>query len=127
MKLEEKILTHNASMIEWIEWETRERKVEIWGEFKTIKPVLSKKIVGNGKQLIYIGTTDQRPNKWLIKIDGNTDVSSDIFEIDEYLEILEDEFGRADENDEDIFNAIDKLYPAVLWSGGYWGSLFNEA
>ena len=127
MKLEEKILTHNASMIEWIEWETRERKVEIWGEFKTIKPVLSKKIVGNGKQLIYIGTTDQRPNKWLIKIDGNTDVSSDIFEIDEYLEILEDEFGRADENDEDIFNAIDKLYPAVLWSGGYWVSLFNEA
>ncbi len=127
MELQKKILHKKATMQEWIEWETRERKAELWGHFTTIKPVVSEKIIGNGKQLIYIGTIDQRPNYWLLKIDSKTDVSSDDFDIEKYLEVLEDEFGKADEDDETIFDDIDKVYPAVLWSGGHWGSLFNES
>jgi len=126
MELRNKILRKKATMQEWIEWETREREVVFWADPILIKPVISGNIVGDGKQLIYIGTIDQRPNKWLMRIDGKTDVSSREFNIEEYLEILEDEFGKADENDESIFDAIDKVYPAVLWSGGHWGSLFNE-
>ena len=124
--LHEKIAQKIATMDEWIEWETRERKASLWGDYTTIKPVISKEIVGDGKQLIYIGTIDQRPNFWLIRIDGKIDIHSDEFNIEKYLEILEDEFGRADEEDETIFDAIDKVYPAVLWSGGHWGSLFIE-
>ena len=124
--LHEKIAQKIATMDEWIEWETRERKASLWGDYTTIKPVISKEIVGDGKQLIYIGTIDQRPNIWLIRIDGKIDIHSDEFNIEKYLEILEDEFGRADEEDETIFDAIDKVYPAVLWSGGHWGSLFIE-
>ena len=126
MELQEKILHKKATMQEWIEWETRERKAQLWGDFITIKPVILENNIGDGKQLIYIGTIDQRPNYWLLKIDSKTDVSSDTFNIEEYLELLEEEFGKADENDETIFDAIDKVYPAVLWSGGHWGSLFNE-
>jgi len=127
MELQKKILHKKATMQEWIEWETRERKAQLWGDFTTIKPVVSEKIIGDGKQLIYIGTIDQRPNYWLLRIDSKTDVSSDDFDIEKYLEILEEEFGRADEDDETIFDAINKIYPAVLWSGGHWGSLFNES
>jgi len=122
-----KIIHKKANMQEWIEWETRERETEMWGDKITIKPVIAKQQIGDGKQLIYVGTIDQRPNYWLIRIDSNTDVYSSDFDIEPILEILEEEFGRADENDETIFDDINEIYPMVLWSGGHYGSLFNEA
>lgn len=66
-KLQKKILHGKATIDEWIEWETRARKAQLWGHFINIKPVVAKKIMGDGKQLIYIGTVDQRPNYWLLK------------------------------------------------------------
>ena len=145
-ELQNKLLSNDATMQEWIDWETRERKKEFWGEFTTIKPVISEKIIGDGKQLIYIGTIDQRPNYWLIRIDSKTDVLSDDFDIEEYLEILEDEFGRhpndyfcedefleAKKNgfleEYDTYKEYDSAcqYPAIWWGGGHWGSLFNES
>ena len=124
MNLRQKILHKKATMQGVIQWHTRKRSAQLWGDYTTIKPVISEKIVGDGKQLIYIGTIDQRPNYWLLRIDSKTDLESDDFDIEEYLQILEDEFGKADESDETIFDNIDKIYPMVLWSGGHYGSLY---
>ena len=147
MKLQDKVLRNTATMNERVKWETRKRKVNFWGSEIEIEPVLCSTIFGNGKQLVYIGTTDQRPNYWLLKIDSSTDVSDDDFDFEDLLMALEEEFGRhpdclVDEDDFVDYKSQKKLgyedlnnydtfedyiyacqYPAIWWGGGHWGSL----
>lgn len=142
MKIEGKTLE------EWIEYETRERITTHWGQPCKIKPVIHPEIFGDGLQLCYLGTLDQRPDYWLIRIDSSIDITTEDFDYDEILLTpLEEEFGRA-ENwiSEDDFNEIKALqpdseiarqyddynhflewtdYPNLSWSGGYWGTVVN--
>lgn len=144
--LHKKILNKTANMQEWIAWETRKRKTDFWCEEYEIEPVIAAEKVGDGKQLIYIGTIDQRPHYWLIRIDSKTDINADLFNIEKYIEILEEEFGQHPENFYDLEdfeeakknycgfenfeNYEDYLkdceYPAVWWGGGHYGSLFTD-
>ncbi len=96
--------------------------------------------------MAYLGTIDQRPNYWLIRIDSKTDVEADDFNFEQLLEPLEEEFGRHPDFviDEDEFNEMkakndEKLeyldtfmeykasceYPVVWWGGGHWGCIAN--
>jgi len=106
---------------------TKTQKVSLWGDEIEFTPVVATEKVGNGKQLLQIWTIDQRPQYWYIRIDSETDVSECDFDIEEYLEILEEEFGKLD--DEDI--ALDKFdmeyyYPQLIWQGGLWETVFND-
>ncbi|MDA3900036.1 MAG: hypothetical protein PF637_05900 [Spirochaetes bacterium] len=135
-------MTKNEEMKKLIEYETRKQTVSFWGEEYTIQPVLSKTKLGDGLQLIYVGTTDQRPHFWLIRIDSHTDVLNDDFNIYEIVDILEEEFGRHPYRyvDKEDFYKNDDLveqygtyeeydsacnYPAVWWGEGHWGVVEN--
>lgn len=145
----EPLLVAGRSMEEWIAHETRKRKTTFWADEYEIEPVISETILGDGLQLAQVGTIDQRPNYWLIRIDSKTDLSSDEFDIEELLEILEDEFGRHPDclvdkeefeqykrdktegynclEDYDTFEEYESAcqYPAVWWGGGHWGTVVN--
>ena len=146
----EPMLVAGRSMEQWIADETRKHKTTFWGEEYEIEPVIAETILGDGLQLAYLGTIDQRPNYWLIRIDSKTDLESDDFDFETILNPLEEEFGRhpSDWVDRDEFEAIKKAkgndthsdldrydtyeefesacaYPAVWWGGGHWGSIVN--
>lgn len=134
------------TMEEWIAEETAERETTFWGQPCTIKPVIHSEVFGDGLQLCYLGTIDQRPNYWLIRIDSSIDVESPDFDFEEILLCpLEEEFGRCEEYlSEEEFNEAQKdsfseaykyddyadysswlEYPHVSWSGGHWGTVVN--
>lgn len=134
----------------WIRQETRKRKASHWGEEVTFKPAISSRIAGDGLQLIYVGTMEQRPYYWLMLIDSKTDLDDSNFDVEEYVESLESEFGRHPdcildrkefyealkddsyeysdihyyENYRDYKNAC--KYPAIYACGGYhYGTVVN--
>ncbi len=136
------------SMKEWILSETRRRKTTWWGSKCYIKPVICSKIFGDGLQLAYLGTIDQRPHYWLIRIDSGIDLQADDFDYEKHLlEPLEEEFGRFPEagyisyseykqlkkkstgciHDYDSYKDYNNAckYPALYWGGGHWGTVVN--
>lgn len=149
--MDKHVLIKGQSMDEWIAEETRKRESSLWGVKYEIQPVICSKILGDGLQLVYLGTIDQRPHYWLIRIDSKTDLSSINFNIETLLEPLEEEFGRYPEielsgseefwklkksKDRMIRNKVrdwtswkqydsDCQYPALWWSGGHWGMVVN--
>jgi hypothetical protein len=136
------------TMKQLIAHETRRRKTSWWGQPCYIKPVIHPTIFGDGLQLAYLGTIDQRPNYWLIRVDSQLDLNADGFDYDGHLlQPLEDHFGRVPESGEvsyaefkkyrkedhyafvDYDNYKDFLsefrYPRLSWSGGHWGTIAN--
>ena len=139
------------TMEEWIFHETRKIKVEFWGVEYEIQPVICSDIQGDGLQLVYVKSIDQRPNYWLLRIDSKTDVDADDFDEETLLEPLEDEFGREPDyychNESEFIKAkkdknhpghyyadgyetyqeYEKAYeyPCVWWQGGFYGSIVN--
>jgi len=112
---------------EAIKEETKEKIVSLWGDKVTFTPKIASKIIGNGKQLLRIATISQRPYYWLIRIDSKIDVAFDEdFDIESYIEILEEEFGRIDEEEMDSDKTNDELYPNLYYDGGSWESIYNE-
>lgn len=83
---------------EWISIETTKRTVSFWGEDHEIEPVICSDIQGDGLQLVYVQSMDQRPNYWLLRIDSKINVEDDDFDVETLLEPLEEEFGREPEN-----------------------------
>ena len=87
--------------------------------------ILSETVIGDGKQLIYFGTMNQRPNYWLIRIDSETNTESDDFNdngIDEIIEILTEEFGEWNEDNEEFDPDDNCQYPIINLNAGYfWG------
>lgn len=140
---------NGLTMSQWIKEETRRRKVKMWGEYSFIQPVLHPKKFGDGLQLAYMGTIDQRPHYWLIRVDSRLDLSADGFDYEKHLlEPLEDEFGRAPDtwvSNAKEFNKLKKQghleideydnykqytnctkYPNIAWTmGGHWGTVVN--
>lgn len=140
------LLVAGLSLEQWIENETKERTCAHWGVETTFSPVICDTIIGDGLQLIYFGTIDQRPYHWLIRIDSKTDIESNDFNIETLLEPLEECFGRHPENyyyDKEEFEEAKKVdetlqdyddwehynsacqYPAVWYAGGHYGLVVN--
>lgn len=103
---------------ELIKKETAPRKITLWGDVyeENFEPQICDVELGDGKQLVYLGTLSQRPYWWLIFIDSKTDVNSDDFDFEEILQPLEECFGKLDDDD---WNE----YPKIGWDGGHWGSI----
>jgi hypothetical protein len=97
-------------------------KVEFWGREFMVAPKLCEKVMGDGLQLIYFGTINNRPNYWLLRIDSQTD-TEELYGNDEtFLLIVEEEFG---EYDEDIIGD-ESSYPIPSPDNGwYWGVVAN--
>lgn len=113
----------NEAIIE----ETKKQTVNLWGNEIKFTPVIATEKVGDGKQLLRIWTIDQRPQFWFIRIDSKTDVSEDDFDIEKYIEILEEEFGKLDDDDIDLdIYDMEYYYPQLWWDGGSWESIYNE-
>jgi len=114
------------TMEQIIERATSQRVPTLWGqEYPEYKPCLCETILGDGLQLVYLWTTDNRPYHWLIRIDSNTDVNANDFNFEDILQPIEEEFGRCDGNCE--CNETGNLceYPIVCWYGGGWGVIAN--
>jgi hypothetical protein len=109
-------------MDEFLKKETSFKNVNFWGVEYSFSPYLCKDKLGDGLQLISVIPLDFRPRYWLVLIDSKTDVESELFAIDEILELIEDECDRAFEYDRktgELFNE----YPAFNWEGGSWGHI----
>lgn len=139
------------TMEEWISHETRKRTVEFWGQEHEIQPVICSDVQGDGLQLVYVQSIDQRPNYWLLRVDSKTNVEADDFDIETLLEPLEEEFGIEpysychDEREfiiaqkdnkhpghdyaqgYDTYQEYEKSFdfPCVWWQGGFYGSIVN--
>ena len=101
---------------------------KLWGEkYPKFIPRVCKKKLGDGKQLIWFQTLDQRPYWWWVLIDSKTNVSSDDFDPLEIYDLIEDEFGAIpDEGDEDydeeVHSNIMDCYPMIVPNDGItWG------
>ena len=138
-------IVNGKNIKQWIEQETKEITVSFWGAETTFFPVLCEPIFGDGLQLVYFGTIDQRPYYWLLLIDSKTDIMSDDFDIETLLEPLEECFGKSPhdyitqeqfekerennfelqeyENYEEFESNFE--YPMVWYSGGHYGLIVN--
>ena len=133
------------SIQQWIDLETKEQNGTMWGVPYCFSPVIAETIVGDGKQLVYFGTMDQRPYYWLLRIDSKTDIESNDFDIESLLEPLEEEFGNYPDGgflDEEEFHELKRSgeleeydsfedydseckYPAICYGGGHYGLIVN--
>lgn len=117
------------TLSEWIQQETKPRILSLFGDdYPEFTPALCSTKLGDGLQLIYFGTIDQRPYHWLLFIDSKTDITDDDFDIEMILELLEDEFGRNAEKDyesEDDYMKNNFNYPMVDYQGGHYGLIVN--
>ena len=77
----------------FLEKETRLQRAYLWGKYCVFKPAVLSKIFGDGKQIIYVGSINQRPKYWLARVDSKTDVDAEFIE-EQILYALEEEFGR---------------------------------
>ena len=124
------MLVAGLSLEEWIAKETAPRTVSLWGqEYPDFKPYLCENIIGDGLQLVYLGTINNRPHYWLIRIDSKTDVSSDDFDFEDILQLIEEECGRCegiDECESCQENVEECEYPNnISFGGGHWGMVVN--
>lgn len=140
-------IVNGLTIEQWIEKETAPRIAKLWGEGIEFSPALCDEIIGDGQQLVYLGTMGQRPYYWLIRIDSQTDIDSDNFDVEHLLEPLEECFGRQSDEliDRDEFNKLKAdgdeecnicetyeewlisnwEYPRIGWDGGHWGLVVN--
>ena len=116
------------NITEAVNEETKQKTVSLWGDEVTFTPEIASEMIGDGKQLLSIMTISQRPYYWLIRIDSKINVEFDEnFDIEKYVKILEEEFGRIDDNEMDSDKTNDELYPNLYWDGGSWSSIYNES
>lgn len=135
---------NGLTLEQWIAQETAPRHVSLWGEGFEFSPEICDKFLGDGKQLIYLGSIDQRPRYWLLRIDSKTDIEADDFDYESLISLVEECFGRFDEwISEDDFEDAKKddpeleyydtyedyeehnSYPRMNWGGGHWGLIVN--
>lgn len=139
----------DLTLEEWIDISTKPREISLWGSIcdTSFSPELCSKIEGDGKQLIYFGTIDQRPKWWLMQIDSGHDVKSNEFDIEgTVIDTLVDEFGESEQYiSEDEFERLKSegdeeciicdsykewlscnwSYPRLQISGHHWGVIVN--
>lgn len=94
----------------WIEKELQPRSISLWGSVAQTDfvPEICSEVEGDGQQLIYFGTVNQRPRYWLMRIDSKHDIESEEFsdKIEEIvIEPLCEEFGETKWLSEENFTA----------------------
>lgn len=109
-------------------------------------PELCEIVEGDGKQLIYFGTINQRPKYWLMQIDSKHDIEDSNFDvgnivihplIQEFGEtewISEDDFDKSKLKNEQDFREYETYeeymsewfeYPRLSIDGYHWGLIAN--
>lgn len=119
-------------------------KTGFWGDIHHVFPALVEDSKGDGLQLIWLSSTDSRPQFYVLRIDSHWDVDSDDFNLEYMLTRIEEEYGDADryvcidydndvyvmegeENNPDAerYTWDDLEFPMLRWSGGSWGLIKN--
>jgi hypothetical protein len=140
------MLVDGLTLIQWIEKETAQRTAKLWGDSVEFSPVVCDEVIGDGQQLVYLGTVGQRPYYWLIRIDSKTDIESDDFNFEDILEPIERCFGIQEDymsekefqqkkaGGDEEYNIYETYgewiesnyeYPRIGWDGGHWGLVVN--
>ena len=123
------VLVAGLSLKEWISKETAPRIPILWGQkHAEFSPYLCENIIGDGLQLVYLGTINNRPYHWLILIDSKTGISSNDFDFEDILQPIEEECGRCIEDGCESCqeNGEECDYPNnISWGGGHWGMIVN--
>lgn len=115
----------------------RETESSLWGEEVKFKPYLLKQTFGDGEQLIYFSTLDDRPYFWYVLVDSHIDV--DDLDEEELYQAIEEECGGFDRDyaiTHVCHNACiecdhckdyeDSEYPAISNdSSPHWGFMCN--
>lgn len=100
---------------------------KLWGEiYPEFTPRLCKNILGDGLQLIWFQTSDQRPYWWWVLVDSNWNMSDNDYALQVY-ELIEDEFGSIPPEDDEDYNEdysdVMKCYPMIVKNDGIlWGT-----
>jgi hypothetical protein len=102
----------------FLKHECRRQRAYLWGKYRVFTPYLVKKIFGDGLQVIYFQSIDDRPYWWVVRIDSKTELDND-FDYESILDVIEEECGRPDEGDNTW------KYPMISWAGGHWGLIKN--
>jgi len=119
------MLVNGLTQEEYLTKETSLQKGKFWAVEYEFTPYLCETIIGYGKQLIYLGTLNQRPYYWLIMIDSNTDLSLENFDYEDILQLIEEECGHFRYDDKD-YNEDDCKYPMICCEDGiHWGMVVN--
>lgn len=136
------------TMKEWIDKETKPRDVSLWGAVcKDFSPEICLEIEGNGQQLVYFGTINQRPFYWLMRISSKHNIEDSEFDVEGIIiNRLEEEFGIAEDwISEDDFSLLKEEgdeeccycetyekwlqdnydYPKLQIDGYHWGLIVN--
>jgi hypothetical protein len=123
------ITVDGLTLDQWIEKETAPETPSLWGKvYPEYSPYLCETKLGDGLQLIYFGTIDQRPYYWLVLIDSKTDLNASDFDIEQIVDLVEEECGRNSQDDyatEEEYMAENFHYPMVDWEGGHVGTIVN--
>jgi hypothetical protein len=131
----------------YIKTQTKRQRAYLWGDYCVFTPVVLSEIFGDGKQVIYIGSIDQRPKFWIARIDSKQSIEPLEFDVEQIICAIEDEFGRVPESGYLTFEQFkeakksnsfgfdeyqnyreykeDCEYPRMDWGGGHWGTLKN--
>lgn len=131
----------------YIKTQTKRQRAYLWGDYQVFTPVVLSQIFGDGKQVIYIGSIDQRPKFWIARIDSSQSFEPDEFDVEKIVSAIEEEFGsvpetgymtfeefkEAKESGRFLFDEYtnyssymdDCKYPRMDWHGGHWGTLKN--
>lgn len=84
--------------------EQREIIKKLWGTESTpFKPFLLDKRFGDGLQLVYFGTLDDRPYHWLALVDSSTDIED--IDPEDIYQAIEDECGTYEDAMENALQA----------------------
>jgi len=115
----------------------RETIASLWGESVKFKPHLLKQKFGDGEQLIYFSTLDDRPYFWYVLVDSKTDVNE--LDYEEIHQAIEEECGNYDNDYEPGSGECgacsicdhckddeSRDYPAIArYTSPHWGFMCN--
>lgn len=96
---------------------------KLWGEkYSEFEPKVCENKLGDGLQLIWFQTSDQRPYWWWVFVDSKWDMSEEDYTLQVY-DLIEDEFGSIPEEDDEDYNEEDygdvmKCYPMIVKNDG---------
>lgn len=138
---------------QWVEKEQQPRSISLWGSVAQTDfvPEICSEFDGDGQQLIYFGTVNQRRRYWLMRIDSKHDIESEEFsdrieelviqplceEFGETKYLSEEHFlkeknkkGYSDYDVEEFENYDDWMdvyfnYPRLSIDGYHWGLIAN--
>lgn len=91
---------------------------KLWGEkYPEFEPKVCENKLGDGLQLIWFQTLDQRPYWWWVFVDSKWDMSKEDYTLQVY-DLIEDEFGSIPEENEEDYGDVMKCYPMIVKNDG---------